>query len=204
LLTLNPSELALNESLIKLIPPKPMGYYRSRESMPSNISAPFDPVAIAGSASMITLKLLLQPERANRLEDFHYRDSQQPGLESVLSQLIEFCMNMDVENGLQREISHLIIQNSIYQMMALSRDERSNVEVVAVSTHAINTFKERLIQLDHKGVKEDHDILHYTIDQINKFQKDPTSIVVPLEEKAPDGSPIGSFYNYLKMNFWCY
>lgn len=191
LLTLQPSELALDENLIMLIPPKPLGYHRSRESMPSKEGVLFDPVSIAGAASEMTLGLLLNPERANRLVDFHYRDNNQPGLEYVLERLLDFCMELEVENGLEREISHLIIQNSIYQMMLLANDTLSNVEVVAISTHAINDFKDRLRNLDNKGVKEDHDILHFTIDQIEKYQKDPSSVKVPELFKAPDGSPIG-------------
>lgn len=191
--TLKPSALALNESLIELIPPKPLGYKRSRESMPSKTGILFDPVAIAGSASELSLALLLNPERANRLVDFHYRNADQPGLEYVLDQLIEFCMNLDVNSGLEREISHLIIQNSIYQMMLLANDPRSNIEVVAITTHSINTFKKRLIKLDNKNVKEDHDILHYTIAQINRYQEDPASVKVPELITPPDGSPIGCF-----------
>jgi len=192
--TLDPAQLALSEELISIIPPKPMGYFRGRESMPSNTAMLFDPVAIAGSASELTLSLLLQPERANRLVDLHYRESSQPGLESVVERLIDFCMNLNPENGLEREIAHLIIQKSIYQMMLLAQDPLSNIEVVAMTTHGINTFKERLIKLDRKGIKEDHDILHYSIDQIEKYQKDPSSIKVPEPIKAPDGSPIGSYF----------
>lgn len=191
LLTLKPSELALDESIIKLIPPKPLGYYRTRESMPSKEGVLFDPVAIAGAASELTLGLLLNPTRANRLVDFHYRDNNQPGLEYVLNRLLDFCMELEVENGLEREISHLIIQNSIYQMMLLANDTLSNVEVVAITTHSLNDFKERLIELDNKGLIQDHDILHYTIDQIEKYQDDPSSVKVPELFIAPDGSPIG-------------
>lgn len=191
--TLKPSALALNETLIEMIPPKPIGYERSRESMPSKTGILFDPVAIAGSASELSLALLLQPERANRLVDFHYRNDEQPGLEYVLNELIEFCMNLDVNSGLEREISHLVIQNSIYQMMLLANDPRSNIEVVATTTHSINTFKERLIELDNENVIEDHDILHYTISQINRYQEDPSSVKVPELITPPDGSPIGCF-----------
>ena len=194
MLTITPSKLALNESLIKLIPPKPLGSYRGRESMPSKVGAIFDPVAIAANATNLTLEFLLHPERANRLVDFNYRDDNQPGLELILDDLIEFCLTMDVSTGLEREISHLVIQNSIYQMMLLARDERSNVEVVAITTHAIDSFHKKLIEFDHKGVTKDHAILHYTINVIEQFQKDPSAIIVPKTAKTPDGSPIGLDY----------
>lgn len=194
-ITLDPAQLALNENLIEMIPPKPIAYARGRESMPSKTGAVFDPVAIASSASEMSLNLLLQPERANRLVDFHYRENSQPGLELLLNKLITFCMNLDPQNGLEREIAHVIIQNSIYQMILLAEDPLSNIEVQAITSHAINSFKEELKKLNKKGVKEDHDILHYTIAQIEKYQQDPSSIKVPEPIKAPDGSPIGtSFY----------
>jgi hypothetical protein len=194
-ITLDPSRLALNENLIELIPPKPIGYARGRESMPSKTGAVFDPVAIASSASEMSLNLLLQAEKANRLVDFHYRENSQPGLETLLNKLIRFCMNLDPQSGLEREIAHVIIQNSIHQMMLLAEDPLSNIEVQAITSHAINSFKEELKKLNKKGVKEDHDILHYTIAQIEKYQQDPSSVKVPETTKAPDGSPIGtSFY----------
>ena len=81
-------------------------------------------------------------------------------------------------------------------MMLLARDERSNVEVIAIATHAIDNFHKKLIEYDHKGVKQDHAILHYTINVIEKFKKDPSAIVVPKTAKTPDGSPIG-------LDFYC-
>ncbi len=194
LITLTPSELALNEPLIELIPPKPMGSYRGRESMPSKVGVVFDPVAIAGNASKITLSFMLHPERANRLVDFNYRNKDQPGLDLILNELINFCLSMDVSTGLEREISHLIIQNSIYQMMLLARDERSNIEVTAIATHAIDSFHEKLIEYDNKALVEDHAILHYTLNMIEQFKKDPNSIIVPKSLKTPNGSPIGHDY----------
>jgi hypothetical protein len=191
LLGLTPTELALNKSLIKLIPPKPMGSQRGRESMPSKVGMVFDPVAIASNASKMTLSFMLAPERANRLVDFKYRDDNQPGLELILNKLIDFCFTMEVNSGLEREISHLIIQNTIYEMMLLANDKRSNMEVAAISTHAIDKFYTKLSDLDHKGIHDDHAVLHYTMNLIEEFKKDPSSIVVPQMTKTPDGSPIG-------------
>jgi hypothetical protein len=195
LLTLQPSALALNEKLIELIPPKPIAYSRTRESMPSNTAMLFDPVAIASSASEMTLALLLNPERANRLADFHYRNKEQPGLAKVLDQLIDYSLSQQANSGLEQEISHVVIENTSYQLMLLANNKASNVEVVAITTHALNKLKEKLIALDNKNIQEDHAFLHYTIEMINRYQEDPQSVVVPPALKAPDGSPIGCSMN---------
>ena len=80
--TLAPETLTLPESILTLLPPVPPGYPRTKESFPSHTGPTFDPVAAAESAADLTLKVLLDPERASRIIEYHMRV---PGSTSRLS-----------------------------------------------------------------------------------------------------------------------
>src|SRR4029079_11243526 len=51
----------------------PPGYPRMKESFPAHTGVTFDPVAAAESAADMTLKVLLNPERASRIIEYHMR-----------------------------------------------------------------------------------------------------------------------------------
>ncbi|HBY62558.1 MAG TPA: peptidase, partial [Solibacterales bacterium] len=67
LTALAPEQLALPESLLKILPPRAEGYERSRESFRHRTGLTFDALGPAEAAAELTLSLLLNPERAARL-----------------------------------------------------------------------------------------------------------------------------------------
>src|SRR4029077_8597026 len=84
LATLKPETLALPESLLKIIPPRPPEYARDREDFKIHTSPAFDALAPAESAAQHTLQFLFNPERAARLVEFHARNDANPSLEEVI------------------------------------------------------------------------------------------------------------------------
>jgi hypothetical protein len=87
--SLTPYHLALPECLIAQIPPRPVNFGRSRETFKSNTGLTFDPLAAAESLTNTTLRLMLNPERLERVILNHSRDNNQPALEDLLKQMIE-------------------------------------------------------------------------------------------------------------------
>ena len=65
--TVQPKALMLSKPLLAKIPPKAQGYYRSRESFGSKMGPVFDYYTAVETASEMSLSLLLNPERMNRL-----------------------------------------------------------------------------------------------------------------------------------------
>src|SRR5215831_14435771 len=88
LATLEPSALALPESLLSMIPPRPPGYERGREHFKIRTSPAFDAMAPAEAAAQHTLQFLFNPERAARLVEFHARNTENPGLEEVVDAVL--------------------------------------------------------------------------------------------------------------------
>src|SRR5207253_10579229 len=73
--TLRPEALALPESLLRLIPPRPPGYPRTREDFRIRTFPTFDALAPAESVANHVCDFLLNQERAARLVEFHARDA---------------------------------------------------------------------------------------------------------------------------------
>jgi Met-zincin len=82
--TVDPETLTIPERILKLLPPHPPGYDRTRESFPSETGLTFDPVAAAQAAANLTGSLLFDPARDARLVEYHVRDSANPGLTELL------------------------------------------------------------------------------------------------------------------------
>ena len=65
--TLRPDFLEMPAKLVALLPPRPPGYPRDRESFDSHDGMVFDPQAAAESWINAELDLLLNPERLSRI-----------------------------------------------------------------------------------------------------------------------------------------
>jgi hypothetical protein len=87
--SISPEALDLPEPVIDLLLPRP-AEYTANEEMFTGLTAPtFDPLSAATTGADLAMRLLLRPERAARLVDFHRRDPSLPGLEEVLKGLRE-------------------------------------------------------------------------------------------------------------------
>ncbi len=83
--TLTPKELQLPESVLKLIPPKAYGEYKTRESVTGRTGITLDAMALPEVAANQTLALLFNPERLNRLAQQGARDSKAMSLNTLLA-----------------------------------------------------------------------------------------------------------------------
>src|ERR1700677_1130979 len=81
--TLSAEVLTLPEPLLKLFPPRPPDFERTRESLPAETGLTFDPIAAAESAADLTLGVLFDGERAARLVEYHAR-ANTPSLAEVI------------------------------------------------------------------------------------------------------------------------
>jgi hypothetical protein len=84
---LSPETLDLPEPVIGLLLPRPAEYDSNEEMFAGLTSPTFDSLSAAATASDMAVRLLLRPERAARLVDFHRRDPALPGLEEVIKGL---------------------------------------------------------------------------------------------------------------------
>src|SRR5438132_5654617 len=86
--TLKTEALALPESLLRLIPPRPPGYPRTREDFRIRTFPTFDALAPAEAYANHVSDFLLNQERAARLVEFHARYPGNPSFDDVLDTIL--------------------------------------------------------------------------------------------------------------------
>ena len=193
LATLKPDVLALPEPLLKMIPPRPPDYERGREHFKIRTSPAFDALAPAEAAAQHTLQFLFNPERAARLVEFHARNAENPGIEQVLDAILNASWKSQHPGGYSGEISQIVDNVVLYDLMALSANEHASGEVRAVASLKLRDLKDWL-DSPSGGIEMIHDPAHifFASKQIEQFQKDPKQISVTPPAEPPDGPPIGA------------
>jgi len=191
--TLASSVLTLPESLLKELAPRPLGYSRTRENIKSNTGLTFDPISAAESSAKMTVALLLNPARANRLVEHHARDANQPSFNYVLDQLVNATIKFSKQRGLQREVQHVINVVVLNELMKLAVGSSSSSQ-----TKAIVIFTLKNLQKDFENyLSSEKDInerasLVYMIHEITNFFENPNHWIEAETLPLPDGSPIGT------------
>lgn len=184
--TLSASTLAISKSLLKLFPPRAFGYSRSRESFKSNTGVSFDALGAAATASDMSLRLLLHPERANRLIQQKATEPSHIGLEDVLEKLILSSFEHAHSSSYLTEVQTSINYNVLKHLMNLSASKKS---IPQVKAH-VNS---KLGQLKHKFKNNNSAVAMDMLYRINQFMDAPEDFEVSPSPQLPDGSPIGSF-----------
>jgi hypothetical protein len=200
-----PSTLALPEGVLKLIPPRPSGYGRNRETFPRWTGGAFDAISPAVVAADQVIGNLLNAERAARLVEQSALDPSLPGLEEVLATIIESTFGSSASTPYEREISRAVERVVIDQLMALG-DNAPMPQVRALARHALN---ERLTSLSARTdvfvVAAAHTEALST--DIKRWLERPASASEPRRAApaAPPGAPIGDpgMYYGMWMEPWC-
>jgi len=189
LATLKPETLALPESLLKIIPPRPPEYPRDREDFKIHTSPAFDALAPAESAAQHTLQFLFNPERAARLVEFHARNAENPGLEEVIDAVLNATWKGPHGKGYNGEIAHAVDDVVLYDLMALSANDHATDSVLAIASLKLHEL-DNWLSSPAEGMDKAH--AYFASRQIALFEKDPKRIDLTPPVEPPDGPPIGS------------
>ncbi len=191
LATLTPEALLLPEPLLALLPGRPPGYWPHRELFERDTGPVFDAFAPAEAAAAMTVGLLLQPERANRLSNFHALDATLPGLDEVLEQLLNKSWKAPRQRGpagaIQSLVDHAVLDGVMRLAASEQATERTRAPVYA-SLRSLMRFLERRTSRE-PGVSAAH--YRYGLMRIQRFLDDPARHPPPPPPDIPPGSPIG-------------
>ncbi|MCK8480717.1 zinc-dependent metalloprotease [Psychroserpens algicola] len=193
--TISAETLAIPKDKLALFPPRAFGYNRGRESFSSNTGVAFDPMGAAVTASDMTLKLLLNPERANRIIQQKSLDAKQLGFDDMLKQVLDSSFGKRHNDAYTNEIQQLINERVLMYLMNLAVSDASIFQVKAKTNTAINSLLS-----DYLSDKKKSSLYRSQFGMmINEFRKHPEKFKIDSAPKIPDGSPIGSDYcNYTK------
>ncbi|HKW57502.1 MAG TPA: zinc-dependent metalloprotease [Candidatus Acidoferrum sp.] len=193
LATLKPEVLALPESLLKIVPPRPPEYPRGREHFKIHTSPAFDALAPAEAAAQHTLSFLFNPERAARLVEFHARDSANPSLDEVFDAVLNTTWKSPHPAAYNGQIANVVDDVVLYDLMALAANEHATDEVRAIAFLKLHEIKDWL-NSPSGGMQVIFDQAHifFAAQQIDLFEKDPKRLDLTPPDEPPDGQPIGS------------
>ena len=192
--TLDSSTLTLPQSLLEILPPRPPGYPRTRESFPGRNGLTFDPQGAVESAANLTASLLFEPTRASRLVEYKLRDSSLPGLEDVISQTLKATWYAPRQTA-STLATQLTVEDVVLRyLLALAASQSTSPEARAVAASETDQVKTWL-----KGKIGDAsapELLHAhwlaAQSEIETFSKDPSKFVTTNGLETPPGQPIGN------------
>src|SRR5215217_115980 len=118
--TIKPDALAVPETLLRLIPPRPVGFQRTREDFRIRTQPVFDALAPAEAVADHVSGFLLNQERAARLVQFHARDQRNPGLTEVIDKILAATWKAPAAAGYAGEIQHTVNMVILSDLMALA------------------------------------------------------------------------------------
>ena len=184
--TLSAETLMLPEPLLKLFPPRPPDFERTRESLPAHTGLTFDPIAAAESAADLTLSVLFDRERAARLVEYHAR-ANTPSLSDVIDAALKVSRAAPSAPGshpsMGAEVQAAVYARTVEALLTLAADPKTSVEVRAITYTKLEDIRRR------GDVSSPLDA--YLMHRIKQFQDDPAKFVAAAPIEAPPGMPIG-------------
>jgi hypothetical protein len=184
--TLSAETLMLPEPLLKLFPPRPPDFERTRESLPAHTGLTFDPIAAAESAADLTLSVLFDRERAARLVEYHAR-ANTPPLSEVIDAALKVSRAAPSAPGshpsMGAEVQAAVYARTVEALLTLAADPKTSVEVRAITYTKLEDIRRR------GDVSSPLDA--YLMHRIKQFQDDPAKFVAAAPIEAPPGMPIG-------------
>jgi hypothetical protein len=184
--TLQPSDLVVPESVLKVMAPRPSGYQRHRELFPRYTGLPFDPITPGLVAADLTITFVLQPERAARLVAQEALDPSLPGLGTVIDRLVAAAFDAKPGTAYEAEVNRAVRRALVDRLMVLA-GQAPMPQVRAIASSRLRTLQGRM----QGGVANAHAQL--VAADIKRFLERPMEPARPIAPpEVPPGAPIGS------------
>lgn len=195
--TLSVEELMIPEDKLALFPPRAFGYGRSRESFKSEMGVAFDALGAAATSADMTLDLLLNVERANRLIQQKALDPNNIGLEDVIKSMPVYTIQKSPAASYEAEIRRVRYTRIVTKLLTLASNKKALPQVKDI----VNLYLDKYIEYE-KEIARMRDLEKTEIQRmIEQFRKDPEKFKASPAPQIPDGSPIGMdcagpYYNH--------
>ncbi|GAB2805776.1 zinc-dependent metalloprotease [Ferruginibacter profundus] len=184
---IDPRILALPESIIKLIPPRPAGFGYTRELFNRRTGLAFDPLAAAEAAADMPLSFLFNSSRLNRMAQFQ-AENNGLGIDEMITQLMAKTWKAARLKGLEGLIQKQNEQLLLTYLLAVSVNDDASFATKSQMLSAIEDIKKyATAQLKTNTDNTYKGYLLLTLERI----KAPEKAKPTLHEAAPPGSPIG-------------
>ena len=190
--TLSPSVLALPEPLVKKIPPRPPEYPASQENFARRTAPAFDSLAPAESAAEIVSSLLLEPNRDERMIQYHARSAAYPSFAELVDDLFSSTWKAAPASGYDGAVQRAVNFVVLHHLMTLAADEHAAPAARAIASLKLNELKIWLaVQLKSATDESRRAEFFFAVQEIERFEKNPAEVHLALPAPPPAGDPIG-------------
>jgi hypothetical protein len=188
--TLSPAMLTPPQSLLQLLPPRPPGLPRTEEDFPSRTGVTFDPIAAADSAAGLTLELLFNSERDNRLVQYHAENAAEPSLQDVIEATLTSTKVPTDASGLELEVKRAVDNQIVEALLRLAAEKGDSAETRAIARYELRQLRSKLTQ-DAGTDVEARALQAMEVERIDVFFRDPAKFMPAKPMVVPPGMPIG-------------
>ena len=193
LYTISPDQLEIPGDILSLIPPRPYGYGKTRETFVSRTGPVFDPIAPAESVVDLTFSFLFESGRANRIYLQGLQSTNLPGFSQVLDQISDQVFTANLPAGLKGEIKLMTESKLVDQLISLAKNKEVSNTVRALVRSKLGMLSSGNAKLTARSgspLLAAHS--KYLEDKISAFLELPEELTIQESLKVPDGAPIGS------------
>ncbi|NVM77620.1 hypothetical protein FHW83_003438 [Duganella sp. SG902] len=183
--------LALPANVLDILTPPAAGYGRNREYFDTRMESVFDAFSIAEAAAAHTTGFLLNAERVNRLAWQHARDARQPGVQEVLTQVLQKTWKRDavpstVIGGEAVQLAaNWVVADSLLRLLD---GGQLHPQVTAEVRQSVRELAQWLQRNPGKGVTADS--RKQAADYFTAYLSDPRSVKLRAAPTVPPGAPI--------------
>ena len=203
LYTIKPSNLAVPEHILDILPPRPMGYGRNRETFPSRNGLNFDPMAPAENITDMVFGFLFEAGRANRTHQQNLFESSLPSFSDMLNKTVAEVFDSNYNENYLGEIKLMTESKLVDQLIKLANDPMASSSVRAEVRRKLKDMVQEYFNAPQRRFRylskrsgtvsntyNNHSM--YLADKIYAFLELPEKLSMPAEISVPDGAPIGS------------
>jgi hypothetical protein len=184
---MDPKTLALPESIVKLIPPRPAGYSISKELFNRRTGLVFDPLAAAESAADMPLSFLFNTSRMNRMVQYEV-SNKGLGVDEMIGLLIAKTWKSPRLNGMEGMIQKQNEQLLLTYLLSSSVNDDASFATKAQIHKSLEDL--RIYAAAQLKSTTDTTYKGYLILTLDRM-KFPEKAKPTLHPVAPPGAPIG-------------
>jgi hypothetical protein len=189
--TLRPDFLEIPPRIVALLPPRPPGYPRDRETFDAHSGLVFDPEAAAESWIDAELDLLLHPERLARVVAQSASSDHGLSIPEMFDAIERVAERHGDQSGPQKEIARALEKQYLNHLLKLALNRGIAQQVSGFALQRL-TDLEGKIKARPAGDASETAQSAYLLAQIDQLRRNPKALEIPKPPKIPEGSPIGA------------
>lgn len=187
---LSPGELAVPESVLRMLAPQPFGFGDVRVAFESRAEPAFDQLGIARTLARMIVGGVFDPARMARVAAFHQRDPDLPSPEEVVSTMVDGVWAAGAEDPLARVAQREVVDG----LIDLAADADASVEARAAAEWGLRSIATTAADLAGSGpspsVAAHTQLAGADIERFLSRRYEGLDRTEALD--APPGTPIGS------------